>query len=272
MASEDTREIALGPLNRGLNDSDFEIHLENGETPRSFNVDFDRKSARFSQGAMPLNRQTAPFASVRTTVDPALSPLAFGVNRAVPLRGYVYLPYNQDIDIGGRFDLEGDPLAGGETYYNRRGRSFELNVAFQVPPDEKLYESETRGAAAPAVGAESAGFTGYQFDEALDECFTIIQKGGNRTAPMSWALGIVNIGQGLGLTGVPAVRPSNYALCWIWLDSVAWGVSDQPGARYNLTTGQLPTGAATQFATQAYRQCRDCRVGEDWDRWRDRDR
>ena len=37
----------------------------------------------------------------------------------------------------------------------------------------------------------------HGFDEALDECFTIIQKGGDRLTPMSWALGVVNIGSGV---------------------------------------------------------------------------
>jgi hypothetical protein len=259
--SETTKELALGPLNRGQNDTDFEVHLENGETPNSLNVDFDRKSAKWSRGAMPLNRQSLPLTSILTRTDPALSPLSFGTQpapfntRSVPLRGYVYFPYNQDYDIGGGFDLEGDPLAAGTRYHNRRGRKFELNVSFRVPPDEKLYEPESRASAAPAVGAESPGFGGYSFDEGLDECFSILQKGGNRTAPMSWALAVVNVGQGLGLgAGFPASRPSNYALCWIWLDSVGWGVSDQQPCRYNLTTGQNPDlGAAAQNCSQAYR-------------------
>lgn len=253
MAAEDSRTIAIGPLVGGQNDSVFETELKPGETPSSLNMDFDRGSIRTTRGSIPFNRQSAPLTAIRTTVDEALSPLAFAPNMAVPLRGYAVFPYNEDYDIGGRFDLEGDPLAGPSTYYNRRGHSFEFNIAVRIPPEEKLYETETRGAAAPAAGAESAGFTGYPFDEAQDECFCILQKGGDRTSPMSWALAVVNIGRGLGFASLPATRPSNYAFVFMWLDSVGWGVSDQPGCRYNLTTGQLPTGAATQNATQAYR-------------------
>lgn len=253
------RIVDLTPINGGWVDSKFESLLKPTETPNPINVDFDDSSVRASFGMIPFNRQSAPPSGILCRPDPALSPLYFTAStaslkgKAVPLRGYVVLPYSQDTDIGGRFDLEGDPLGLTPTFYNRRGRAFEINISTRIPPEEKLYETETRGAGAPAVGAEAAGFTGYSFDEAEDECFCIIQKGGDRTNPMSWALAVVNIGRGIGLTGVPPSRPSNYALVWMWLDAVGFGTNDQTGQRYNLTTGQLPTGAATQNATQAYR-------------------
>jgi hypothetical protein len=248
------RKVEIRPLNGGVNDTPNEPLLPLSQTPSALNVDFNEEGVDTSGGSTPFNRQSAPKGAIRCRPDPALSPLYFEANKAVPTRGYGYLPYVEETDIGGRFDLEGDPLLTTDTYYVRRGRSFEINGFVEIPTFEKLYETETRGSAAPAVGAEAAGFGGYSFDEAQDECFTIIQKGGDRTAPMSWAWAIVNVGRGLGLAGVPASRVSNYALVFIWLDAMGWGITDQIRGRYNLSSGQNPNvGAAAQNATQAYR-------------------
>jgi hypothetical protein len=245
---------ASGPLTGGLDDSRPETALDPNQTPYAINFDYDRGSAKTSQGSIPMNRQVVPRSAIRCRPDPALSPLYFETGKAVPLRGYGFLPYAFEYDIGGRPDFEGSKLLNTDTYFNRRGRSFEANITVQIPIEEELYETETRGTGAPAAGAESAGFTAMSFDEGEDEFICLHQKGGDRTAPMSWAIGIVNIGRGTDIFDVPASRVSNYALCFIWLDSMAWGVTDQARCRYNLTAGQNPTsGAAAQNATQAYR-------------------
>lgn len=244
------RAIRLGNIAGGINDFDSELSFGSGamidrqlETPSAKNVDFDGDFVAAARGSIKFGNQTAPRSAIRTRVDKALSPLYIAPAQAVPLRGYGYLPYSPETDLGGRGDSEGSLTANPQTqtYHNRRGRTFELNVSFQIPPEEKLYEIGTRGAGAPAVGAEAAGFANVPFDEALDECVLIIQKGGDRTAPLSWALGIVNIGAGTGLASAPAIRVSNYALVLMWLDTPQWGQPTQAVMRYNLTSGALPT-------------------------------
>lgn len=275
---EDYRTIRQDDLAGGVNNSHNETLIEDNEASDARNIDFDRDAVTSASGSIKFNNQSAPGSALRTRVDPALSPLMVmpvpiggagttGVEGSVdvPLRGYVYLPYSEATDIGGRFDSEGDFLAGTETFHIRRGRSFEINASFMLPPEEKLYEPNSKGVNAIAVPNPSGGpnpFDPYNgFDEALDECFCILQKGGDRCSPMSWALAVVNIGNGVGLGGggalwpnLPATRPSNYALCFIWYDSAGWGETAAANFKYNLTTGQHPTsGGGSQYATQAYR-------------------
>lgn len=249
------RAIRIADVAGGLNDTSNETLLKPNQTPRCENIDFDTESISSSKGAVKFNNQTAPRGSIRTRVDPALSPLYFAPNMAVPLRGYGYFPYDQDSDFGGKFDFEGTFEAGTQTFHNRRGHSGEINVSFLIPPEEKLYEAETRGSSAPAVGAEAATYNPpLGFDEALDECFIVLQKGGDRTAPMSWAIGVVNVGKGVGLASLPAQRPSNYALVFMWYDAPQWGQGQTLKYKYNLTTAQSPVGgAAFKYGTLAYR-------------------
>jgi hypothetical protein len=143
------------------------------------------------------------------------------------------------------------PPAPGE-FHARKGRSFEIDVAFMVPPEERLFDAPTIGFGAPATPDPDFSPT-HGYDEALDECFCIVQKGGDRTAPMSWALAVVNIGQGFA-TDAPDERPSNYGLAWIWFDAPGWGSNVPATMMYNLTNGEFPTtGANAQYSTQAFR-------------------
>lgn len=272
------RPIRQSDIGGGVNNSHNETLIASNQAADASNIDFDRSAAASTNGSIKFNNQTAPGSAIRTRCDPALSPLMampipFGGSGTtgitgtvdVPLRGYGYLPYSKDTDIGGDFASEGVFLSGTEVFHVRRGRSFEVNVSFMLPPEEKLYEPNSKGANAIAVPNPSGGPLPFDppngFDEALDECFCILQKGGDRCSPMSWALAVVNVGNGVGLGGagalwpnIPATRPSNYALCWIWYDSAQWGEVTAASFKYNLTTAQHPTsGGGSQYGTQAYR-------------------
>ena len=276
----DYREVRQSDLSGGVNNSHNPTIIKPNEASDVLNVEFDRDAVQTTGGSIKFNNQTAPGSAIRTRVDKSLSPLMvldkplagvlatglpFTNSVDVPLRGYGYIPYCADTDIGGRFDSEGDFAVDAEVFHIRRGRSFEKNVSFLIPPEEKFYESPTKGVNAIATpnptGDPNAFDPANGFDEALDECFCILQKGGDRGSPMSWALAVVNIGNGVGLGGagalwpnIPATRPSNYALCWIWLDSAQWAEGTISQFKYNLTTGQHPTsGGGSQFGTQAYR-------------------
>lgn len=261
--------LSTGPLAGGIDDSALETRLGSGNPPPqpfrlhdAENVDFDRDSARSSPGSLKLNNQTAPKTGVRTRVDPGFSPLLAASSFlggstvgtcSVPLRGRIDIGYSLATDIGGKSDAEGDFLLGPQTFHNRRGRTFCIETSFQMPAEGKLYSAPTKGAGAPATpGVGFAPTNG--FDEALDECCCIIQKGGEGLAPMSWALAVVNIGDGAGLSFVPANRPSNYALVFMWLDSAQFGEGSPAGMKYTLSSGESPVGGAhAQFSTQAYR-------------------
>lgn len=254
------REVRQSDLAGGLNDKRNQALLDPSQTPSCLNVEFDTDSVTQVGGAIKFNNEPAPGGAVRTHASLAplylrSAPLLGTGNGAtgaveVPLRGGVYLPYSQDTDIGGRFDYEGDPLSGTEIFHNRRGTSFEVNVSFQLPPEEKLYEAPTNGLGSPAAPALPF-IPPHGFDQALDECVCILQKGGDRTAPMSWALAIVNVGSAVGITNIPSQRPSNYCLAWIWYDAPQWGEQAATVMQYNLTSGVLPT--AGTYCTQAYR-------------------
>jgi hypothetical protein len=55
------------------------------------------------RGAIKLNNQTAPRSAIRTRIDRSFSPLYIQPDFGVPLRGYGYLPYAGETDIGGNF-------------------------------------------------------------------------------------------------------------------------------------------------------------------------
>lgn len=254
------REVRQDDLAGGLNDRRNEAKLDPSQTPACLNVDYNRDSVRTTGGAIKFNNEPAPGGGLRThaTLAPlyvtpqSLIGTATDYPIEVPQRGALYFGYQESSDIGGRFDYEGDPLAGSATFHNRRGTSFEVNVSFQLPPEEKLYEAPTVGAGSPAT--PTTFNPPHGFDQALDECVCVLQKGGDRTAPMSWALAIVNVGAGVGITNIPAQRPSNYCLAFIWYDAPQWGEHATTLMKYNLTSGQSPVGgAAATFCTQAYR-------------------
>jgi hypothetical protein len=274
----DYRDVRQTSLAGGVDSSHNPTIIGPDKAADALNVDFNQESVQSTGGALKFNNQTAPGCAIRTRCDPSLSPLmalpypllgtssgsvlgANGIPAAgtvdVPLRGYGYLPYNADVDIGGRFVQEGTTYAN-YTFHTRQGRSFEFNVSFKIPEEEKLYEAPSNGAGSPPVTGVASTFNQPNgFDEALDECFCIIQKGGDRTAPMSWALAVVNIGNGIGfggagalLTGLPTNRPSNYGLVFMWYDAPGWGFPSASTFKYNLSNG---TVAAGTFGTQSYR-------------------
>jgi hypothetical protein len=159
-----------------------------------------------------------------------------------------YIEYLYDEDSG---PPPPPPPADGE-FHNRQGNSFEIDVSFRVPPEERLFAAPTKGSAAPATPDPDFN-PPHGYDEARDECFCIVQKGGDRTAPMSWALAVVNIGDGAETDAV-SERPSNYGLVWIWFDAPGWGKNVPLSMMYNLSTGEFPeTGPNAQFSTQALR-------------------
>lgn len=271
------RDVRQSDLSGGVNDYLNQNVIKPTETPDALNVDFDRASVDTAFGSIKFNNQTAPSACIRTKSLKGQQPLAVlsaplqrkGVppgppftldtrNIEVPMRGYAYLPYATETDIGGNF-VEGatdalttTPIRDQLQFHRRQGRSFELNVSFRLPEHEKLFDVEVKGSAAPAAPALPL-LPPNGFDEALDETFIVIQKGGDRLAPMSWALGVTNIGTGYGLKQSPQPRPSNYALVFMWYDNAQWGNVDGTKLKYNLTSGQDLTGGATQNATMAYR-------------------
>ncbi len=234
------RTVRVRDFSGGMRDNSPATQIEDGESPNSLNIEFDRGSIATTRGCRKFGNQVAPSSGVRCRVDPALSPLSFASGMSVPLRGYIQLPYIATSDIGG--DANADLHA-------RRGRSFERDVAFKIPIEERLFDSPRLGSGAPTT--PDVNFNpAHGFDEALDECFIVAQKGGDRTAPMSWAIGVVNIGNGVGLAA-PTSRQSNYGLVFMWFDAPGWGLNVPASMRYTLTTGQHPdTGA---YSTQAFR-------------------
>lgn len=266
------REIRQSDLSGGVNDYLNQNVIKPTETPDALNVDFDRASVDTAFGSIKFNNQTAPSACIRTKSLKGQQPLAVlsaplqkdsagsldTRNIEVPMRGYGYLPYAKELDLGGDFvegftDAAATSLVANQyQFHARRGRSFEFNVSFKIPEYEKLFDINVKGASAPATApAVCVPFDG--FDEALDETFIIIQKGGDRLAPMSWALGVTNVGDGLQMTRTPFPRPSNYALVFMWYDNAQWGCADGRKVKYNLASGQGTNGLSAQNATLAYR-------------------
>lgn len=241
------RTVRIEDFSKGVRDEVASTQLDDGESPNAQNFDFDRGSLATARGMRKFGNQVAPFSAIRTRIDKALSPLTFDAQnsepKSVPLRGYGYLPYVAAVDIGGD---------GAADFHSRRGRSFELNVSVQIPPEERLFDAPTLGASAPTT--PDANFNppnGY--DEALDECFIVAQKGGDRTSPMSWAIGVVNIGDGT-TTSAPGARHSNYGLVFMWFDAPQWGENAPASMMYTLTSGQNPTsGGGATSSTQALR-------------------
>ena len=268
------RDVRQNDLSGGVNDYLNENVVKDTESPSALNVDFDRASVDTAFGSIKFNNQTAPASSIRTKACRDQQPLAviaqtlqqdaagsgigtlFVGNVEVPMRGYGYLPYSAETDIGGDFAeartsaASTAVLADQYHFYGRRGRSFELNISFRLPQEEKLYEAATLGASALPASALNPS---NGFDEALDDTFIVIQKGGDRLAPMSWALGVTNIGSGYGLSSAPQPRVSNYALVFMWYDNAQFGCAVGSRLKYNLTSGQDNTGANAKNATMAYR-------------------
>jgi len=257
----------LTNLAGGLNDSRHPTAIAANETPDCENVEFDRDSVHSSGGCLKFNNQVAPRSAVRTSVDPGFSPLSTSINssdsslRSVPLRNYVFFPYSEKSDIGGLFKSEGTFPSG--RYHTARGRSFEIKVSFKVPEDVDLLPGFHFGDGASQTSGNDSLRANYGANEALDDCVCILQKGGDRTSPMSWALAIVNTGAApknssnagsrspfywladlYGEANPPKELPrqSPYALCFMWLDSPAWGQDSADDFAYRLDNGTVYDG------------------------------
>lgn len=89
------------PLAGGMNDTDDQTLLRPDETPDCLNVEFNRETLASARGALKFNNQIAPRSGFRTKVDRSFSPLYIEDGKAVQLRGYGYLPYASEYDIGG---------------------------------------------------------------------------------------------------------------------------------------------------------------------------
>lgn len=237
-----TRTIPLSPLSGGVKTSVAPSLLAPGQAADAANVEFVDESIRAARGSRKLNNQTLLRPALLCRPDPAYSPLFVEAGKSVPMRGYVYRPYDPDTDIGGDFAFAGS--FGSPVYHARRGRSFERQISVRIPEGFLMHDRPSRGEAAPTSG-NAAIEAGCGYDEGLDDCTIILQKGGDRQ-PMSWALGIVNAGNhayNVGL-GSALARKSNYFLCFMWLDSPEWA----PGAefRYDLSTPAAPNAYATE--------------------------
>ena len=252
------RTVQILPLSGGYDDTTEPQLLQDGKTPFCRNVEFNRGDVRSSRGVIKFNNQTAPTSGVRTRVDPSLSPLYIEAGKSVPLRGGIYIPYRAEDDLGGDFGASG--AIPGQAFHGRRGRSFVFNVGFRLPAETKINGKHLAAASGEAVSPADANVIEFMalggYDESLDECTLIVQKGGDRTTPMSWALGIVNVGQKFEyIAGVATTeRPSNYALCFMWYDAAEWANGGGGSMRYKVGTGVQPdVGIAGSYSTSAIR-------------------
>lgn len=250
------RRYPIPSLALGVNDSMNPARLRDGEMSRVENVDFDRDSVKSSGGALKFGNRPLPTAGVRTRAT--FGALPMGASISVPQRGRVDIPYSPATDIGGdfeKYDAGAATDAQNHTYHVRRGRSFDFTVSFQIPAEERLYSRKvTDGVDQSDGGVSNFGGLG-RYDEALEECTIIAQKGGDGLAAMSWALAIVNTGEQYEtLTSLPAAdRPSNYALVFMWLDAPQWGGRTPSAMRYLVGAGGANVGTTGRYSTHAYR-------------------
>ena len=250
----------LPHLAGGLNKGQHPSLLLDTESPDCLNVDFDGISVKSSRGNKKFNNQTAvrPGLLVGTRVPASLIPVL--PDKSVPLMSAVYIPYNEAQDIGGvRNEVNTAFAAPNDANWAlQRGRNFELSVSFRLPEDFKLLGAATLGSkTAPASNDWKATLQG----EELDEFIAIVQKGGDRLTPMSWALGLVNVGNlldmdvGSGINGLGfsnatyRSRRSNYALCFMWLDAPQFGVDRPVRARYSLSNTKVWSDETTHISS-----------------------
>lgn len=244
------RRIPLAPLSGGVRTNRHPTRIADGESPDATNVEFGADSVKSCRGSRKLNNQTLLRPGVRCQPDPAYSPLYVEAGKSVPLRGRIDWPHDPATDIGSS-DLTFGGTFGSPTFHNRRGRSFERQLSFRIPETFRMQERPARGEGAPNPG-NTAIENGCGYDEGLEDCTILWQKGGEGLAPMSWAIGIVNAGNWAYTAGVTAkARRSNYFLVFMWLDAPEWGVSVASTMRYDLAT--YANNATGAYCTQALR-------------------
>lgn len=259
------RSYRLKPIGGGLNDARNPTLLADGETPDCRDIEFNHDSVESSGGAVKFGNQPAPKAGVRTKASRALPPLKYAADISVPSRGYAYFPYHRDHDLGGDFQLFDSPVSfTADTFHGRRGRSFEFTAAFEIEKDEPIYGTRNGLNSGPEIlGAADANVVeflglGSTYDEGFEEFVCILQKGGDRLAPMSWALGVVNVGGPStwdAITGEANLEaPSTLALCFMWLDAPQWGHTVPGQMRYYVGTGgQHGIAPDERYSTHTHR-------------------
>jgi hypothetical protein len=100
------RTLRLREFGGGVRDDVAPTKLDEGESPSAQNIEFDRGSIATTRGSRKFNNQTAPLTALRTRVDKSLSPLFIEAGKSVPLRGYGYIPFAPEYDLGGDFAVE----------------------------------------------------------------------------------------------------------------------------------------------------------------------
>jgi hypothetical protein len=95
------RNVRLTSLAGGMNDTDNETLLRPDESPDVLNIEFNRETIATARGALKFGNQIAPRSGFRTKVDESFSPLFIEAEKALPLRGYGYIPFAEEYDIGG---------------------------------------------------------------------------------------------------------------------------------------------------------------------------
>ncbi len=262
------QRFPVRPIAAGYNSSQNPLLLNTGETPDCLNVEFDGGSVKNAGGVIKFGNQVAPTSALECRPDDGLAPITVWKNKSVPSRGYVYIPYDERQDIGAdlaRLDYDATSEGGyGDfpTFHTQRGKSFDLQFSYRLPEGERLYA----GGHAGELYDPSADYTPLLGGEiAVDEFTAIAQKGGDRMQPMSWALGIANVGQ---LPDIPvrangtnilefdpalhADRPSNYGLCFMWLDAPKFGEQFPTQMRYRTGGGKVYADDQTHYDDALY--------------------
>lgn len=226
--------------------------LELGVATDALAIDFDEESAQQSGGARKMLARPARRPGVLTTATTMPMHSAGGSS---PARGYAFFGYAPELDLGGDFADDGVSGTSAAFHVRRQNKdAWNVSLRFRLPEDSKLFDVDQRAAAAPA--APGTGLQdGWQFDEALDHCVILWQKGGDRTSPLSAFIGIVNVGTAWeGMGGAAGDRPSNYAICFGWLDAPSWGRNVPGNMRYKVGTGaQANVGTTGSQCTLALR-------------------
>lgn len=242
------QRIAQRPIADGINDARNPILIGRGQTPFCENVDLDHDSVQSVKGVIKMGNRPAPPAALMCRSPEQFSKLSNqidGSTISVPGRGYGVIPYSDDQDIGGTVFPQDTSTV---EFNDARGQNCEVAISFRVPDHVKL-----QGLPEDSNGDIRTGFdytaNGSDF---IDDCFIVAQKGGDRCQPMSWAIGVVNVGDSETwemVTGdVMGERASTYRPVFMWLDAPRYGFNDPDEFRYTITTG-----APNTFGTLAMR-------------------
>ncbi|MCP3960856.1 MAG: hypothetical protein GY719_23675 [bacterium] len=249
----------FGPLAGGLVDSRDPSLIRDDRATEAINVEFDRETVRSAFGSAKMGNRTAPHSGIRTRVDPGLTPLSIESGVSVPVRGYVMLPYAERYDIGAERLAEGGAIgSGSERFHTQRGKSFSISFSVRIPKDEKLHGLRNGSDSGPINNPADADVILIQslggYDIAIDDCCLFTGKGGDRMAPLSWAVGLVNVGDKFEYaTGSDWRGETRYVPVFMWLDASGWSYHGPSFMEYTLTSGQQIGAGEDQYSTTALR-------------------